>query len=103
MLPVPCLRHQRHVGGTPAAEDDRVEGRAAAVASPLGWLPASGAVELEGANVSEADWEQLFAIDPAAHLAEADDAEKFFDRFGDRVPAAVRGQLAQLRAGMGAL
>ena len=73
------------------------------MASPLGWLPASGAVELEGANVSEADWEQLFAIDPAAHLAEADDAEKFFDRFGDRVPAAVRAQLAELRAGMGAL
>jgi phosphoenolpyruvate carboxykinase (GTP) len=79
---------------------DRVEGRAAAVASPLGWLPAPGAVELDGVDVSESDWSQLFAIDPAAHLAEADDAEKFFDTFGDRVPDAVRGQLSELRERM---
>jgi phosphoenolpyruvate carboxykinase (GTP) len=76
---------------------ERVEGIAPAVASPLGWLPAPGAVELEGLNVSEGDWQQLFAIDPAAHLIEADDAEKFFERFGDRVPGAVRAQLQQLR------
>jgi len=57
-------------------------------------------VELEGAGVSERDWEQLFAIDPAAHLTEADDAERFFDTFGDRVPEAVRRQLAELRQRM---
>ena len=82
---------------------DRVEGRASAVASPLGWLPAPGSVELEGAEVSESAWEQLFAIDPAAHLAEADDAEAFFDTFGDRVPGAVRGQLEELRERMRSL
>jgi phosphoenolpyruvate carboxykinase (GTP) len=79
---------------------DRVEGIAPAVASPLGWLPAPGAVELEGANVSESDWQQLLAIDPAAHLAEADGAEKFFDSFGDRLPDAVRRQLEELRTRM---
>jgi len=79
---------------------DRVDGTATAVASPLGWLPAPGAVELEGAGVSERDWEQLFEIDPAAHLTEADDAERFFDTFGDRVPEAVRRQLAELRQRM---
>ena len=67
---------------------DRVEGRAAAVESPVGWLPAPGAIDLEGAGVSDADWQELFRIDPAAHLAEADDAEAFFAGFGDRVPAA---------------
>ena len=79
---------------------DRVEGIAPAVASPLGWLPAPGAIDLDGADVSESDWEQLFSIDPAAHLAEADDAETFFDGFGDRVPAAVRAQLEELRERM---
>jgi phosphoenolpyruvate carboxykinase (GTP) len=79
---------------------DRVEGRAAAVASPLGWLPAEGAVELEGLDLSDAHWQELFAIDPAAHLAEADDAEAFFDTFGDRVPDAVRRQLEELRERM---
>ena len=79
---------------------DRVEGRAAAVASPLGWLPAEAAVELDGVDVSEADWQELFSIDPAAQLAEADDAEEFFDTFGDRVPDAVRRQLEELRERM---
>ena len=79
---------------------DRVEGIAPAVASPLGWLPAPGAIDLDGADVSKSDWEQLFSIDPAAHLAEADDAETFFDGFGDRVPAAVRAQLEELRERM---
>ena len=53
--------------------------------------------------MSESAWEQLFAIDPAAHLAEADDAEAFFDTFGDRVPGAVRGQLEELRERMRSL
>ena len=48
---------------------DRVEGRAAAVDSPVGWLPAPGAIDLDGADVSDADWQELFRIDPAAHLA----------------------------------
>jgi len=44
--------------------------------------------------------EDCFEIDPAAHLTEADDAERFFDTFGDRVPEAVRRQLAELRQRM---
>ncbi len=43
--------------------------------------------------MSDADWQELFRIDPAAHLAEADDAEAFFAGFGDRVPAEVHEQL----------
>jgi phosphoenolpyruvate carboxykinase (GTP) len=76
---------------------DRVDGRAAAIDSPVGWLPAPGAIDLEGAEVSEADWQELFRIDPAAHLAEADDAEAFFAGFGDRLPAEIGAQLEQLR------
>jgi phosphoenolpyruvate carboxykinase (GTP) len=79
---------------------DRVEGRAAAVESPVGWIPAPGAIDLDGAGVSDADWQELFRIDAAAHLAEADDAEAFFAGFGDRVPAEIHGQLEQLRARM---
>jgi phosphoenolpyruvate carboxykinase (GTP) len=40
---------------------------------------------------------ELFAIDPASWLAEADLTEEFFAQFGDRVPAALRGQLDGLR------
>jgi phosphoenolpyruvate carboxykinase (GTP) len=79
---------------------ERVEGTAAAVESPVGWLPAPGAIDYAAAGVSDADWAELFAIDPAAHLAEADDAQKFFETFDGRVPAAVTSQLEELRARM---
>jgi phosphoenolpyruvate carboxykinase (GTP) len=76
---------------------DRVEGRAAATASPVGWIPAEDALDLEGSGVTDEQRAQLFAIDPEAGLAEADDAERFFAGFGDRVPSAVHAQLAELR------
>jgi phosphoenolpyruvate carboxykinase (GTP) len=79
---------------------DRVDGRAAAVESPVGWLPAPGSIDLDGAGVSDADWQELFRIDPAAHLAEADDAAAFFAGFDGRVPKAVTGQLEELRTRM---
>ncbi len=82
---------------------ERVEGTAAAVDSPAGWIPADGALDLDGSGVTEEQWRQLFEIDPEAWLAEADDAEAFFDGFDGRVPAAVRAQLAELRERVAAL
>jgi phosphoenolpyruvate carboxykinase (GTP) len=79
---------------------ERVEGTAAAVESPVGWLPAPGAIDYAAAGVADADWTELFSIDPAAHLAEADDAQSFFDTFDGRVPAAVTTQLEELRTRM---
>ena len=76
---------------------DRVEGTAPAVETPLGWIPAPGTIDHAAAGVSDDDWTELFSIDPDAHLAEADDAEAFFDGFDGRVPAPVVGQLAELR------
>ena len=42
----------------------------------------------------------LFAIDADSWLAEIDDTEAFFARFGDRLPEAVRRQLGELRERM---
>ncbi|GMA93711.1 hypothetical protein GCM10025881_05350 [Pseudolysinimonas kribbensis] len=77
---------------------ERVDGTAEATASPLGWIPAPGALDLEGSGVDDADLARLFAIEPEAWLREADDAEEFLTSFGDRVPDAVLAQLEELRA-----
>ena len=79
---------------------DRVEGRAAAVESPVGWVPAPDAIEFADAGVTETQWKALFEIDPEAWLAEADDAERFFATFDGRVPDAVVAQLEELRSRM---
>lgn len=77
---------------------DRVDGAAAAVPSALGWVPAPGALPLDGLELADGVLERLFEIDPEAWLAELDDTESFFARFGDRVPAALRDQLDGARA-----
>ncbi|MDQ1131340.1 phosphoenolpyruvate carboxykinase (GTP) [Microbacterium sp. SORGH_AS_0888] len=75
----------------------RVEGRVPAVDSPIGRLPRIEDLNLDGMEVSEADLEELFAIDPDSWLAEADLTEEFYDTFGDRIPSSLRAELSSLR------
>ncbi len=76
---------------------DRVDGRTPAVDTPLGWKPVAGGINLEGTEVTNRDWEQLFHIDHDAWLAELAETETFFDGFGDRLPEAMTRQLADIR------
>jgi len=76
---------------------DRVDGKVAAVDTPLGFVPAKDTVELEGLDLDEDTWKQLFAIDPESWLAELEETEKFFSAFGDRMPDALTRQLEALR------
>ena len=80
----------------------RVEGEHAGRATAIGTVPADGELNLDGIDVSADDLEQLFAIDQASWLAEAELTEEFFAQFGDRVPAALRAQLEGLRKRLGA-
>ncbi|WP_084078930.1 phosphoenolpyruvate carboxykinase (GTP) [Demequina sp. NBRC 110057] len=80
---------------------DRVDGRAHGVDSPHGLTPVDGAINFAAAGVSRADWDALFAQDPAALAVEADDTDAFLARFGAKVPAAVREQHEELRRRIG--
>jgi phosphoenolpyruvate carboxykinase (GTP) len=73
-----------------------------AVTSPVGLLPAPGALDLSGLDVTDAAMDALLDVPVDAWLAEADLTEEFFDTFGDRVPAALRTQLDALRRRLGA-
>ena len=75
----------------------RVEGRTPAVDTPLGWKPVDGGINLEGTNVTTRDWHQLFEVDPDAWIAELEGTDDFFAEFGDRLPAALTTQLADIR------
>ena len=75
---------------------ERVSGDAPAVSSPLGLVPVS--LNLSGLPLADSVVDELFSVDTAAWLHEADDTEAFFATFGDRVPAALYRQLAELRA-----
>ena len=66
------------------------------VTSPVGNLPAPGALNLDGIEVSDADLAALFDVPVEPWQAEAALTGEFFDRFGDRTPARLRAQLDAL-------
>lgn len=80
----------------------RVEGTAEATRTPIGLVPAEGALQLDGLDLAPGVLDELFRVDRAAWLAECDLTEEFFARFGERVPVELRTELARLRERLGA-
>jgi len=75
----------------------RIEGEVPAIESPIGRLPRTEDLDLEGTDVTPQDLEELFAIDRDSWLKEADLTEEFYAQFEGRVPAALQAELAALR------
>ena len=75
---------------------------AGAVTSPVGLLPAPGALDVDGLDLPEGDLEALFEVDADSWLAETELTSEFFDTFGNRVPDQLWAQLARLRSRLGA-
>jgi phosphoenolpyruvate carboxykinase (GTP) len=77
---------------------DRLEGLADAVETPVGRFPVEGGIDVEGLDLAEGTMTELFKLDPASWLAEADLTAEYFTKFGDRVPAELHAQLDALKA-----
>jgi len=81
----------------------RLEGEADGVETAVGVVPVAGDLDLSGlddADVAKAG--QALAVDPAEWTAELPTIHEHFDSFGDKLPAALRTQLADLEARLGA-
>jgi phosphoenolpyruvate carboxykinase (GTP) len=65
---------------------ERLSGDAEAVATPVGNLPAPGALDLDGLRLSQADLDLLLTADPQDWKVEADRMPEFFRMFGDHLP-----------------
>ena len=63
-----------------------LSGDAEAVATPIGNLPAPGALDLDGLRLSQADLDLLLTADPQDWKVEADRMPEFFRMFGDHLP-----------------
>mgnify|MGYP003407386200 FL=1 len=75
----------------------RISGEVDAVESPIGRLPHTEDLNLDGIDVPQADLDELFAVDPASWLREADLTEEFYATFNGKVPAALQAELSSLR------
>jgi phosphoenolpyruvate carboxykinase (GTP) len=74
----------------------RCEGEAEAEETPIGLVPAAGAIDVDGVDVSPEDMEQLLTVDPEEWRTELPAIHQHFARFGDRLPEALRAQLDDL-------
>ena len=75
----------------------RVSGEVGAIAAISGRLPRPEDLNLDGLRLPAADLAELFSLDPDAWAEEATLTEAYFSQFGDKLPAELTGQLAELR------
>jgi len=76
---------------------ERCAGRGEAVTTPIGFLPAPGAIPTDGLAVAEEDMAELLRVDRDEWRAELPLIEEYYAQFGDRVPEALQIQLDGLR------
>jgi phosphoenolpyruvate carboxykinase (GTP) len=77
---------------------DRAEGRGKAQETPIGFMPAPDALNLEGLDVAPETMRELLHVDRAAWIAETDSLSEMFTKVGDRLPRELEAQRqAQLR------
>jgi phosphoenolpyruvate carboxykinase (GTP) len=69
---------------------ERIEGKAAATETPIGFVPTSNALTLDGLDVTRATMQELLRVDPADWTKEHADTGRFFQGFGSRLPEAIR-------------
>ena len=80
---------------------ERVEGRGEAQETPLGYVPAKGALTLDGLSIKPKAIKELLTVDSEDWEYELDDAKEFFDMFGDRLPAEIREEHGKLARRLG--
>jgi phosphoenolpyruvate carboxykinase (GTP) len=76
---------------------ERCAGRGEAVETPIGYVPAPGAIDTEGLEVSGADMDELLRVDRDEWRREVPLIGEYFAQFGDRLPLPISDQLEALR------
>ncbi len=75
---------------------NRVAGKAEAEDTPIGYLPAQGAIDITGLDVTEADMAELLRVDVDEWKAEVPLIREHYAQFGDRLPAALSHAVDEL-------
>jgi len=78
----------------------RCSGEDDAVATPIGLLPAPGALDTSGLALDDTALAALLAIDPAAWVQEAAAIEEHYERFGSKLPPQLAARLEDLKRGV---
>ncbi|MET9226803.1 phosphoenolpyruvate carboxykinase (GTP) [Lentzea sp. NPDC003310] len=80
---------------------ERLEGKAAAQETPIGYVPTADDLDLEGLDASREDIEASLAFDADEWRAEIPLVEEWFEKIGEKVPTTLRDELAALKQRLG--
>jgi len=80
---------------------DRLNGRAEGVRTPIGVLPAEGALDTEGLDISQADLDLLLTVDPEVWREEASLIPAHLETFGSHTPKELWDEYEALVARLG--
>jgi phosphoenolpyruvate carboxykinase (GTP) len=80
---------------------ERVAGDADAVATPIGYLPTKGALDVSGLDVSDEDMETLLAVDAEGWREAIPQIRDHYAKFGGNVPERLTQRLDELEAKLG--
>ena len=75
---------------------ERTSGADHAKETPIGYIPAQGALDLEGLELSDESLDKLFHIDKAAWKKEVEQLKQYFTLFGDKLPRGIEEELSAL-------
>ncbi|RKU38843.1 phosphoenolpyruvate carboxykinase (GTP) [Candidatus Poribacteria bacterium] len=77
---------------------ERVSGNGEAVETPIGYTPASGAIDLGDLDVTDQEMEELLNVNVEEWLKEIELIREHYERFGEKLPKALFDELAALEA-----
>ncbi len=72
---------------------ERVSGTGEATETPIGYIPAPGAIDTDGLDVSAADMEKLLTVNVEEWRAEVPSIRAHFATFGDKLPAGLAAEV----------
>jgi len=75
---------------------ERIEGKGKAVETPIGYVPAPGAIDTGGLDIPDKDMAELFKVDTEEWLKEVESIKDHYRKFGDRLPKELWDELASL-------
>jgi len=77
---------------------ERIEGKADAVETPLGFTPAPGALDMEGIAMTQEQINEALRVDRDEWRAEIPLIDEWFTQIGPKLPEQMREQFAHLQA-----
>jgi phosphoenolpyruvate carboxykinase (GTP) len=80
---------------------ERCDGKAAAVDTPIGKVPAEGSIDVKGVKVDPADMKEMTTVDKDGWKAELPLIKEHFAIFGAKLPKALSEELSALEKRLG--